>query len=46
MAVKNTAIEKKKDAAALIRDHGLFWCRVWEWESIMRGVCFGPALVR
>ncbi len=24
--VKNTAIEKKKDAAALIRDHGLFWC--------------------
>lgn len=24
--VKNTAIEKKKDAATLIRDHGLFWC--------------------
>lgn len=24
--VKNIAIEKKKDAAALIRDHGLFWC--------------------
>lgn len=24
--VKNTAIEKKKDAAALIRDYGLFWC--------------------
>ncbi|WP_147747109.1 ArnT family glycosyltransferase [Eisenbergiella tayi] len=24
--MKNTAIEKKKDAAALIRDHGLFWC--------------------
>lgn len=24
--VKNTAIEKKKDAAVLIRDHGLFWC--------------------
>ena len=24
--VKNTAIEKKKDAAARIRDHGLFWC--------------------